>query len=320
MKITTNFKSKIYTYLVKRLGAFNYRNGWMRIPICPYCHREDKMGVNLSLNRCNCFRCGEHPSPIQLIMDVEGLETYSEVIKLLNSGDFNELTFKESKIELVKSIPVYLPDSYKNITFGNSQIARSIRNYVKKRGFSIEYASKKGIGYCDSGDKAGYLIIPYYYEGRLKYYNARNVLGTGARYNNPSKDITGLGKEFIIYNHDALQIYSQIFICEGAFNALTLGEKAIATMGKSISRYQLNEMIKSPVEKFVILLDPDAKDKAIDLAFKLLPFKKVKVIFLPEGKDVNDLGYKKTMKLVYQNSYLDYQALNTIKYKNNIMI
>ena len=137
MKITTNFKSKIYTYLVKRLGAFNYRNGWMRIPICPYCHREDKMGVNLSLNRCNCFRCGEHPSPIQLIMDVEGLETYSEVIKLLNSGDFNELTFKESKIELVKSIPVYLPDSYKNITFGNSQIARSIRNYIKKRGFSI---------------------------------------------------------------------------------------------------------------------------------------------------------------------------------------
>lgn len=35
-----------------------------------------------------------------------------------------------------------------------------------------------------------------YYQGQLKYYNARNVIGKGPRYNNPDKDITGLGNNF----------------------------------------------------------------------------------------------------------------------------
>ena len=120
MKITNSFKGKIKTYLVKRLGAFEYKHGWLRVPICPYCHRENKMGVNLSLYRCNCFRCGEHPSPIQMVMDVEGIETYSEAFKFLNSGNFNELHFEDEKVELSEAKPVYLPEGFKNISFGLS--------------------------------------------------------------------------------------------------------------------------------------------------------------------------------------------------------
>lgn len=316
MKVTNQFKSKIKTYLVKRLGAYDYRRGWMRIPTCPYCFRENKMGVNLSLNRCNCFRCGENPSPIQLIMNVEKLDTFSEAYTLLNSGDFNELTFKEEKVELAAPQPIYLPEGYKNISYGDSQVAKTIRSYLNKRGFSTEFSAKNGIGYCDKGDKFGFVIIPYYYNGQLRYYNARNVIGNGPKYNNPSKDITGIGKEFIIFNHDALSMYNHIFICEGAFNALTMGERGVATMGKNISRYQINEFIKAPAKRFVILLDPDAKDKALELALRLVNFKKVKVVFLPEGKDCNDLGYHKVMKLVYTTHYQSYQEL--IKIKNSL--
>ena len=49
MKITNQFKSRLKTYFIKRLGAFEYRRGWMKLPVCPYCHRELKMGVNLSM-------------------------------------------------------------------------------------------------------------------------------------------------------------------------------------------------------------------------------------------------------------------------------
>lgn len=76
MKITNQFKSKLKTYFIKRLGAFEYRRGWMKLPTCPYCHRELKMGVNLSMYRTNCFRCNKHPNPSQLVMDVEGFDTY----------------------------------------------------------------------------------------------------------------------------------------------------------------------------------------------------------------------------------------------------
>ena len=181
MKITTQFKSRLRTYFTKRLGAFDYKHGWLRIPTCPYCGREQKLGVNLSMYRTNCFRCNAHPSPAQLIMDIEGFTEYHELINFLNNGQFDELQFKEEKIELAESKPVYLPDGFRNISLGDSQLAKSIRGYIKKRGFNLEKFSRCGIGYGTMGTTYGYLIIPFYYQGQLKYYNARNVIGKGPR-------------------------------------------------------------------------------------------------------------------------------------------
>lgn len=313
MKITNQFKSRLKTYFIKRLGAFEYRRGWMKLPVCPYCHRELKMGVNLSMYRTNCFRCNAHPNPSQLVMDIEGFDTYHELINFLNSGKFDELEFHEEKVELAEAKPLYLPDGFRILSFGKSQVARSIRGYVKSRGFSIQELSRHGIGYATKEPYFGYLIIPFYYKGQLRYYNARNVIGTGPRYNNPNKDITGVGKEFIIFNYDALEMYRSVFVCEGALNALTMGDRGIATMGKAISAYQVNELLKSSCERFIILLDPDAKKYAINLALKLVAYKKVKVVFLPEGKDVNDLGRKETLRLVYQTRYQSYQELIQIR-------
>lgn len=315
MKITNQFKSRLKTYFIKRLGAFEYRRGWMKLPVCPYCHRELKMGVNLSMYRTNCFRCNAHPNPSQLVMDIEGFDTYHELINFLNSGKFDELEFHEEKVELAEAKPLYLPDGFRILSFGKSQVARSIRGYVKSRGFSIQELSRHGIGYATKEPYFGYLIIPFYYKGQLRYYNARNVIGTGPRYNNPNKDITGVGKEFIIFNYDALEMYRSVFVCEGALNALTMGDRGIATMGKAISAYQVNELLKSSCERFIILLDPDAKKYAINLALKLVAYKKVKVVFLPEGKDVNDLGRKETLRLVYQTRYQSYQDLIQIRNK-----
>ena len=317
MKITSGFKSRLKTYFVKRLGAYEYRNGWMKLPVCPYCGRENKMGINLSMYRTNCFRCNAHPSPSQLVMDVESITEYHELQSFLGNGQFDELTFKEEKIELAESKPIYLPEGYRNISTGESQVAKSIRNYMQQRGFSIDILSKHGIGYvATEGPYFGYLIIPFYSQGKLRYFNARLVIGNGPRYNNPSKDITGVGKEFIIFNSDALEMYRSVFICEGALNALTMGDRGIATMGKAISAYQVNELLKSPCERFIILLDPDAKQYAINLGLKLVNYKKVKVVFLPDGKDVNDLGKDKVLQLVYQTRYSSYQEL--VKIKNSL--
>lgn len=313
MKITNQFKSRLKTYFIKRLGAFEYRRGWMKLPVCPYCHRELKMGVNLSMYRTNCFRCNEHPNPSQLVMDIEGFDTYHELINFLNSGKFDELEFHEEKVELAEAKPLYLPEGFRILNLGQSQVAKSIRGYVKSRGFVISELSKHGVGYATKGAYFGYLIIPFYYRGQLRYYNARNVIGQGPRYNNPNKDITGVGKEFIIFNYDALEMYRSVYICEGALNALTIGDRAIATMGKAISQYQVNELLKSSCQRFIILLDPDAKRYAINLALKLVAYKKVKVVFLPDGFDVNDLGRKQTLKLVYQTRYQSYQDLIQIR-------
>lgn len=275
------------------------------------------MGINFSMWRTNCFRCGAHPSPIQMAMDIEGFTEYSELLKLLNNGEYTELTFKEDKVELSERKTIFLPEGFRNISEGKSQLARSMRSYIKKRGFTVEGLSKQGVGYCTEGKYFGYLIIPFTYQGNLRYYNARLVIGNGPRYNNPDKDVTGLGKEFLIYNHDALEMYNSCFICEGAINALTMGDRAIATMGKHVSRYQLNELIKAPCKRYIILLDHDAWQYALDLALKLVNYKKVKVIYFKDENDVNDLGRKKVLNLIYKSRYLSYQQI--IKLKNEII-
>ena len=316
MKITKPFKNQLYNYFVKRLGAWSYRNGWLRVPVCPYCGREQKMGINLTTYRTNCFRCGEHPSPAQMVMDVENLETYNELLTFLKHGNFTELEFNEEKVELSEAKPVILPEFFKLINQGEGHIAKITRNYLKHRGFDIEALSKLGIGYCTKGDYFGYVILPFYSNSNLTYFNARLVIGNGPRYKNPPKSVTGLGKEFLIFNEGALELYNQIYICEGVFNALTMGERAIATMGKAVSSYQVNALIKSQCKRFILLLDPDAKKQSIDLALKLVNFKSVKVVYLPEKEDVNSLGRKKTMKIIWATRYQSYNDL--IKMKNEL--
>lgn len=146
-KITNEFKTKLYNYFIKSLGAYKYKHGWMKLPVCPFCHREHKMGINLSMYRTNCFRCNYHMNPAQLVMDVEGFDTYAELLKFLDNGNFTDKAFSEEKIELSDAKPVYLPEGFKLINQGTSQVARSIRSYMSSRGFTIEELSKHGIGY-----------------------------------------------------------------------------------------------------------------------------------------------------------------------------
>lgn len=140
-KITNEFKTKLYNYFIKSLGAYQYKHGWMKLPVCPFCHREHKMGINLSMYRTNCFRCNYHMNPAQLVMDVEGFDTYAELLKFLDNGNFTDKSFSEEKIELYDAKPVYLPDGFKLINQGTSQVARSIRSYMSSRGFTIEELS-----------------------------------------------------------------------------------------------------------------------------------------------------------------------------------
>jgi len=61
-------------------------------------------------------------------------------------------------------------------------------------------------------------------------------------------------------------------------------------------------------------LDFDAQKYAIDLALKLILYKKVKVVFFEDSRDVNDLGKKAVLRKVYRTRYTTYQEL--IKLKN----
>lgn len=313
MAYNKNLLRKINQYLRDRLGMYYYRRGWLKGD-CPYCH-DHKFGVNLSMNRSNCFKCEANPKPLEVVMEIEGFTELNEVYNYLRA--FEGADYFEEVLEPFDfKDGVTLPNGFRNILRGNSFLAKQTRNTIKRRGLDVQTLARKGWGYCTEDKYFGYLIMPFYVNGRLVYFNARKILGDGPKFNNPLVEDFGIGKNMLIYNIDALAIYDKSYIFESVMNAETIGPNAIATGGKKVSNYQINVFIKSPCKKFIIGLDDDAIEDAITLAFKLQPYKKVKIIQFPKGRDANDIGRAQTLLKTYKSRYLKYNDI--LKLKNSL--
>lgn len=316
---------QLYRWFIHKLGAKPKARGWLNTT-CPFCGAKGKFGVKPFTNNTHCFRCGYSEPPIKVIQDLLNLDTEKEAWKQVFSDDWGTIDVKLPESELTinnKVKGLELPDGFHNIIFGTNLVARKCREYLKRRGFSVAKLSQKGFGYCDSGPYKGYVIIPYIMHDQLVYFNARKVLLGGlTKYKNPVANDVGLGKAYVIYNIEALYIYKRIQICEGAFNAETIGDTAIATAGKLLTEWQINTILSSPVEAIDLLLDPDALIESINLALKLVNFKKVRVVYWEDKKkdgsylDVNDLGKKETIRRIRKHKFLTYGEL--INYKMDV--
>jgi len=275
------------------------------------------MGIHLEHNKAKCFKCEEFKSPIDLLMDLEKFEIISEAFKFLSIQQEYDAYESRSIIKPREYKQVELPLGFNLISMGDHAIARAARHYMKKRGFSIDRLASQGVGYCDEGEYFGYIVFPFYRKGELVYYQGRLFMGVGSKMKNPKDEEFGIGKSQVIFNQDALYIYEKIYAVESITNSLTMGDRGVAMQGKFVSEWQLSQLIMSPCEQLVIILDPDAMDKAIELGLKICNHKDVKVVKLPDSVDVNDLGRKKTLSFVKKTKWQRYMDLYRLKLNLN---
>ncbi len=289
---------KLYGYFLADHGAYEYRNGWMRIPVCPFCGREEKFGIHIPRDRAHCFRCDYDERLVKTVLDIENIKTVKDTLSFLRNYD--GATYVEPKYEKVEERQVILPEGFKTLRIGNTTIAKMARAYVKQRGFDYKELSRKGVGYTEDPESKyfGYLIVPFHKDKKVIYFQTRRFFGTGPKFNNPLYEDFGIGKNQIIYNVDALYRYKEINALESWTNAWTLGKNSISLNGKTLSPKQLSEILKSPVEVVNILLDHDAWEYAIKWAFQLVSYKKVRVIRFEDDRDVNDLGRKVVSEMI----------------------
>ncbi len=312
MNLNEALKKKVTDYFVSKHGCAPYANrGWYK-GYCPQCGKF-KFGFRLSDNRVNCFHCGPMGTPLKAIMEIEQLDTLPQVYHFLRT--FEGIDYYEGpkkKDTFVKTIT--LPESFKLLSIGKTEMGKLARDYMRKRGFNPWTLSTMGVGYCTSGDNAGMIILPFYRQGRLVYYIGRRYMLFGInKFDNPDAEQFGIGKTELIFNEDALQVYSTVYIVESVINALTIGPSAISIQGKKISPIQLSKILRSPCKRIVICLDPDAWTEAIQLGFKLVEYKQVKVIKFPENKDVNNLGRKWVIQTKKETPYHSYMDLIRLK-------
>lgn len=309
MRYNEKLTSKFYTYFTSKLGLRRSTKGFFRGD-CPFCEGKYTFGANFDSGKGNCFKCDEgKDNLVNIVKFIENLDTYGAVLKLLDSQDdfaYTLQAFNKPK-EIVRK-EMGLPEDYKRIDMGTNIYSKAARYYLTHtRGFKLSRLVSLSIGYCDAGPWEGYIIIPYYVMGKLVYFTARRYMGSGPKFNNPNEEEYGVGKSQLIWNQDALFLYKHAYILESATNAITLGLNTIALGGKVASPYQEWLILKSPIEKLSIILDRDAIVESYELALKLCNFKKVRVVIMPDDRDVNQLGRLPTLDIIKETRFKDYK-------------
>jgi len=301
------YPEKVKEYFINKYDGYDYRRGWIKCN-CPICDEEHKFGVNLEKDWAHCFKCGYASNIHSCIMKAEKLDSFPKYVSYINS--LTGVEIRKTKAKEFISPDRILPEGFKLLKYGDSLIARAARKHIEGRGFTVKSLSRKGIGYVDTkGKYFGYLILPIKVDNKVTFFQTRKIIGTGPKFNNPTWEDLGIGKSLVLFNGGILLSNTKVYLVESIFNALTLGNQAIAMLGKALSSRQRYLLMNSPVEEVIIMLDPDAYKEALKLGMELCTYKKVKVVLLPDDKDVNDIGKEAALALEEKTEYGRYPKL-----------
>lgn len=197
---------------------------------------------------------------------------------------------------------IELPDYFRSITDGNDVFATRARSYLKNRNIKIDSAELLGIGYTYNGEYPGRIVIPIIIDGRCIAYTMRSFLGSPTRY--IAKGQMG----YCFFNQDALQIYKEIYLLEGIFDAIATGPQAIARNRLVPTDKQL-PILKAAtgVKKYKIICDADFEYKTGASFIGLIKSKQVEIAAMPEGyKDMDmlrDISKLNFIPLTYQTIF-----------------
>lgn len=278
-------------------GVQIFDNGRQMQAWCPF-HRDkgsSQRGLNVDIVRgvYYCFSCGATGSAEQFLerLNLPKHELEPEYDRLATLAD-------ELRAEVKELDPTEMsyPSGFKFLT-GNetSLVGRKALEYItNERGLPIEKVISHRIGYTYKGPYKGRIIIPTLDEdGNVLYFVGRSYLFNDVPYKNPSTGEAYRGKTEILYNYCTAKTKQQIVVVEGVFDAISVGPHAVACFGKSLSSTQQRLLRQTKAKEFVIALDGDAYNEALEIARGLAGYgREVRVARLPEGEDPDSLDRK----------------------------
>lgn len=265
---------------------------------CPFCgDTQFHFGVHPKKRVANCFRasCGWKGSALDLVMQYEDCN-FREAVKILGDSDSKKFSRDEyeSAVERfrnksTRSEGVRMPEGYRPLDDSSKVGKACLRYLMDERGLSTRQIADIGAGICDMEKYAGYVVLPVFENKVPVYFVARRVIDLGGpKYTFPSAKEIEIGKSNWLYNWDKARRYKRVYVAEGVFDAIAVGDMAVCTFGTKLSEIQLQKMIRAGHNRATIILDEDALEDAYDMAEILRPHMKVDVIHM-EGGDPADL-------------------------------
>ena len=269
-------------------------------------HHKPKLQVNIQTGKWHCWVSNQGGHNLyQLFKKVgAGYQDFKLLNQLLGETSFYQKdTDKKSEV-------IQLPQEMKSLSDkkDKSIIKEHALRFLRKRGITSEDIKRYNLGYCSEGVYQNRIIIPSYDSiGKLNYFVGRDFYASTLKYKNPPipKDVIG----FDLYVNWSLPI----ILVEGVFDAMSIKNNSIPLFGKTILPKLYGKIIENKVKDIFIILDSDAFDDAIQITEKFVN-EGISVNFVKlDGKDPNDLGYKKMITQIDNSLPMDFKQIMEMK-------
>ena len=276
-------------------------------------HYKPKLEININTssngeNVWHCWISDKKGRTISSLFKQLNLpkEKFEQLNKIIESSRFRNL----NSVNIKQTITLQLPAEYKPLWI--KKTTPDFKNamfYLKNRGINIFDIIKYRIGYCDTGEYAGKIIIPSYdSNGQLNYFVSRAFYKADSqKHKNPkvSKDIIGF--EMLI------NWAEPIILCEGAFDAIAVKRNAIPLFGKIIQPALQKKIIEERVRNIYLCLDSDALKNAIQIAERFMA-EGLNVYFVElQSEDASELGFEKITNILANTDVLTFERLMQLK-------
>ena len=166
--------------------------------------------------------------------------------------------------------------------------------YLKGRKISEEVINELGYIYNPNSEYNKMIFVPFYEEGKLVYFLARDFTNNNfLRYNNPH----GLNSKQFVYNIDKIE--DTVFIFEGVFDALMLKEQVgTAMLSADLGKQQAIKILNKVPDNIIFVPDNDETGKkTLEKNIKLIlrykaPSQKLNILiyYLQDVKDFGETG------------------------------
>jgi len=312
-------KHELYHILEQELGSGTKTSKTNVKFYCPFCHhKKKKLEIDTNNEIWHCWVCNEKGRSVYSLL--KKLNTHQNVLHSVHDlsdikyiPQSKEIKTIETGLQLPENfIPLYYPIKNKTNTY------KSVLQYLIKRNLTPIDVKRYKIGYCEKGKFKNRIIFPSFNsKNELNYYVGR-VLPNKSKlaYLTPP-----ISKDDIIPFENLINFNLDVYIAEGALDAIAMHYNTIPLFGKTIGKSLMQKLIKTQPPNIYIILDNDAIKQAVGLINKL-KYNSVKsnihLIELPENKDPSDIGFKNMFKLI--NNSRKFTQTDLMKFKLNYNI
>ena len=260
----------------------DYReNGVSYIFTCPRCSKKDKLYVRKNDGEFVCFKCKEDVNPFRgrpeyALAEILGFDLSAVKHALYGVGQVKATPRIEVKLidwfgehdevpaDILEELPV-VDWPWDFLPLDHEFAARGAK-YLEGRGVPVEIAKQYDIRYCPEKRQ---VVFPVKFNDRLYGWQGRLVVPhewvdeQGEKHEVPkSPSMWGLRREHLLMFYDRTSLVDHVVIFEGPVDALKghLCGGNVATMGKGVSKQQIERIRRSGKRRVYVCLDPDAAE------------------------------------------------------------